>query len=153
MAKKDTSVSLFQMLEDQLMTLYTYLPPGSTMRIRRGETLPDRTSGGALFANISGFTALNEGLRDSLGPHCRWVAHDFKIKKPSFLSWAFFGWGSGIRTPISTSRAWRAAVAPIPKILRADPESAVLPLDEPPPGCRTSGPAGGIVTCDAGAIK
>ena len=26
------------------------------------------------------------------------------------------GWGSGIRTPISTSRAWRAAVAPIPKI-------------------------------------
>ncbi len=28
----------------------------------------------------------------------------------------FFSWGSGIRTPISTSRAWRAAVAPIPNI-------------------------------------
>jgi hypothetical protein len=32
-------------------------------------------------------------------------------------------WGSGIRTPISTSRAWRAAVAPIPKA------TGILPLN------------------------
>ena len=33
-------------------------------------------------------------------------------------------WGSGIRTPISTSRAWRAAVAPIPKA------TGILPLNQ-----------------------
>jgi class 3 adenylate cyclase len=36
--------------------------------LARGETLPDRTTGSALFADISGFTALTEALRDSLGP-------------------------------------------------------------------------------------
>ncbi len=34
----------------------------------RGETLPDRTNGAALFADISGFTPLTEALTRTLGP-------------------------------------------------------------------------------------
>ncbi len=49
------------------MSLHTYLPQDRLRALARGETLPDRTSGSALFADISGFTALTEGLRDSLG--------------------------------------------------------------------------------------
>ncbi len=49
------------------MTLYTYLPQDRLRALSRGETLPDRTSGAALFADISGFTNLTEGLRESLG--------------------------------------------------------------------------------------
>ena len=45
-----------------------------------------------------------------------------------------WGWGARIRTSITTSRAWCAAVAPLPNIFPTDPESVVLPLDEPPPG-------------------
>lgn len=50
------------------MTLHAYLPQDRLHAISRGETLPDRVNGSALFADISGFTALTEGLRDSLGP-------------------------------------------------------------------------------------
>lgn len=35
----------------------------------RGQTLPDRITGAALFADISGFSALTEALTQSLGPH------------------------------------------------------------------------------------
>ena len=49
-------------------TLHTYLPQDRLRALARGETLPDRTTGSALFADISGFTPLTEGLRDSLGP-------------------------------------------------------------------------------------
>ncbi len=49
-------------------TLHTYIPQDRLRALARGETLPDRTTGSALFADISGFTPLTEGLRDSLGP-------------------------------------------------------------------------------------
>lgn len=49
------------------MTLHTYLPQDRLRALSRGETLPDRTSGSALFADISGFTPLAESLRNSLG--------------------------------------------------------------------------------------
>ena len=49
------------------MTLHTYIPQDRLRALARGETLPDRTNGSALFADISGFTALTEGLRESLG--------------------------------------------------------------------------------------
>jgi class 3 adenylate cyclase/tetratricopeptide (TPR) repeat protein len=47
--------------------LSVYLPQDRLRALARGETLPDRTSGSALFADISGFTALTEGLREALG--------------------------------------------------------------------------------------
>ncbi len=49
------------------MTLHTHIPQDRLRALSRGETLPDRTSGSVLFADISGFTALTEGLRDLLG--------------------------------------------------------------------------------------
>jgi adenylate cyclase len=50
------------------MTLHIYLAQDRLSSLARGEALPDRTSGAALFADISGFTALTEGLRNALGP-------------------------------------------------------------------------------------
>src|SRR5215211_627225 len=49
------------------MTLHVYLPQDRLRALARGEALPDRTSGAALFADISGFTALTESLRETLG--------------------------------------------------------------------------------------
>ena len=42
--------------------VHTYLPQDRWRALARQETLPDRTSGSALFADISGFTALTEAL-------------------------------------------------------------------------------------------
>lgn len=58
-------------------------------------------------------------LRFSHGPF--WVTRRHQEKKNPRTG-IFLSWGSGIRTPISTSRAWRAAVAPIPKT------ACILPL-------------------------
>lgn len=44
------------------MALHTYLPQDRRRALARGESLPDRTSGSALFADISGFTAMTEAL-------------------------------------------------------------------------------------------
>ena len=49
------------------MTLHAYLPQDRLRAIANEITLPDRTSGSALFADISGFTALTESLRERLG--------------------------------------------------------------------------------------
>jgi len=49
------------------MTLHTYLPQDRLRAIANDIALPNRTSGSALFADISGFTALTESLRESLG--------------------------------------------------------------------------------------
>ena len=49
------------------MTLHTYLPQDRLRALMRGTTLPDRTSGSALFADISGFTPLTEKLTRDLG--------------------------------------------------------------------------------------
>lgn len=50
------------------MRIHTYLPQDRLRALARGESLPDRTTGAALFADISGFTALTEALTNSLGP-------------------------------------------------------------------------------------
>lgn len=47
--------------------LSPYLPQDRRRALEQGATLPDRAAGSALFADISGFTALTEALRDSLG--------------------------------------------------------------------------------------
>lgn len=47
--------------------LYTYLPQDRLRALAYGQFLPDRTHGTALFADISGFTALTEQLRHTLG--------------------------------------------------------------------------------------
>ncbi len=44
------------------------IPSDRLRALARGETLPDRTSGAALFADISGFTPLTEALCNALGP-------------------------------------------------------------------------------------
>lgn len=49
------------------MSLHTYLPQDRLRALLRGTTLPDRTSGSALFADISGFTPLTEKLTRELG--------------------------------------------------------------------------------------
>ncbi|MCX6081920.1 MAG: AAA family ATPase, partial [Chloroflexi bacterium] len=49
------------------MTMHTYLPQDRLRALVRGESLPDRTTGAALFADISGFTPLTEALRDAIG--------------------------------------------------------------------------------------
>ncbi|HEX2993476.1 MAG TPA: adenylate/guanylate cyclase domain-containing protein, partial [Anaerolineales bacterium] len=49
------------------MTLGTFLPQDRLRALAGGTSLPDRTSGSALFADISGFTHLTEALRESLG--------------------------------------------------------------------------------------
>ena len=40
----------------------TYLPIDRRQALARGETLPERTEGAGLFADISGFTALTDAL-------------------------------------------------------------------------------------------
>src|SRR6185503_2174517 len=52
---------------DTLLSLDTYLPQDRLRAIANNLSLPDRTSGSALFADISGFTTLTESLRASLG--------------------------------------------------------------------------------------
>jgi predicted ATPase/class 3 adenylate cyclase len=46
----------------------TYIPIDRRLALARGEELPDRSSGAALFADISGFTPLTETLTRELGP-------------------------------------------------------------------------------------
>ncbi len=45
-----------------------YIPMDRRQAIAQGQILPDRTSGAALFADISGFTPLTESLLNSYGP-------------------------------------------------------------------------------------
>ena len=45
-----------------------YIPIDRRVALAQGADLPDRTAGTALFADISGFTALTEALVDELGP-------------------------------------------------------------------------------------
>jgi class 3 adenylate cyclase/tetratricopeptide (TPR) repeat protein len=51
-----------------LEALLPYLPTDRRHALARGETLPDRASGSALFVDISGFTPLAEALAHDLGP-------------------------------------------------------------------------------------
>ncbi|MCX7840338.1 MAG: AAA family ATPase, partial [Anaerolineae bacterium] len=50
-----------------ISSLVTYLATDRRRALARGDALPDRTYGSALFADISGFTALTESLAQALG--------------------------------------------------------------------------------------
>jgi class 3 adenylate cyclase/tetratricopeptide (TPR) repeat protein len=54
-------------LREKPMTLHTYIPQDRLRALANKTSLPDRTAGSALFADISGFTALTESLHESLG--------------------------------------------------------------------------------------
>jgi predicted ATPase/class 3 adenylate cyclase len=54
--------------ERNVNILSSYLPRDRRHALARGQTLPDRARGAVLFADISGFTRLTEGLAISLGP-------------------------------------------------------------------------------------
>src|SRR5215207_1929765 len=49
-------------------SLYAYIPTDRRYALAHGSFLPDRTTGAALFADISGFTPLTEALVLALGP-------------------------------------------------------------------------------------
>src|SRR5215207_7710692 len=49
-------------------SLYAYIPTDRRYALAQGAPLPDRTTGAALFADISGFTPLTEALLLALGP-------------------------------------------------------------------------------------
>lgn len=49
------------------MTLHAYLPQDRLRALLRKQPLPDRATGSALFADISGFTPLTEALGEMLG--------------------------------------------------------------------------------------
>jgi class 3 adenylate cyclase/tetratricopeptide (TPR) repeat protein len=51
-----------------LARVLPYLPIDRRLALARGEALPERTHGAALFADISGFTALADALVQALGP-------------------------------------------------------------------------------------
>lgn len=48
-------------------TVAVYIPMDQRQALARGEKLPDRTQGAALFADVSGFTPLTESLARELG--------------------------------------------------------------------------------------
>ncbi len=54
-------------MSTNLQPLLVYLPMDRRQALARGYTLPDRTYGAALFADISGFTPLTEALLRELG--------------------------------------------------------------------------------------
>jgi class 3 adenylate cyclase/tetratricopeptide (TPR) repeat protein len=54
--------------EAMTSSLSSYLPQDRRVALARGVSLPDRTMGTALFADVSGFTPLTEGLTQALGP-------------------------------------------------------------------------------------
>src|ERR1041384_7773510 len=48
--------------------LHAYIPQDRRHALAQGITLPEQTTGAALFADISGFTPLTEALVRALGP-------------------------------------------------------------------------------------
>jgi class 3 adenylate cyclase len=49
-------------------SLAAYIPMDRRFALAEGRPLPDRTSGAALFADVSGFTQVSAVLADELGP-------------------------------------------------------------------------------------
>src|SRR5947209_9849298 len=65
-----TAISTMRQFRGSLMDwqlLSAYLPMDRRQALARKEALPERTSGSALFADISGFTPLTESLVSALG--------------------------------------------------------------------------------------
>ncbi|GAB4581863.1 MAG: adenylate/guanylate cyclase domain-containing protein [Anaerolineales bacterium] len=55
-------------MQNSVDLLSSYLPQDRRAALARGESLPDRVEGTALFADLSGFTPLTEQLAEALGP-------------------------------------------------------------------------------------
>ena len=51
-----------------MIDLFAYIPQDRRHALGRSQTLPDRTRGAALFADVSGFTPLTRALARELGP-------------------------------------------------------------------------------------
>jgi predicted ATPase/class 3 adenylate cyclase len=51
-----------------MYSLFAYLPQDRRLALATGASLPDRSTGAALFADISGFTPLTEVLTQTFGP-------------------------------------------------------------------------------------
>jgi len=51
-----------------MQSLSAYIPMDRRQALAKGETLPNRTSGAALFADISGFTPLMRAFAHGLSP-------------------------------------------------------------------------------------
>src|SRR5215210_815527 len=49
-------------------SLATFIPVDRRLALARGEALPDRADGTALFMDVSGFTPLTEALTRTFGP-------------------------------------------------------------------------------------
>ena len=56
-------------VSELLQHLQAYIPGDRRRALARGEAMPDRVHGAALFADISGFTPLTEALSAELGAH------------------------------------------------------------------------------------
>ena len=56
-------------VSELLQHLQAYIPGDRRRALARGEAMPDRIHGAALFADISGFTPLTEALSAELGAH------------------------------------------------------------------------------------
>jgi len=54
---------------DLQQQLQAYIPGDRRRALARGDVMPDRVHGAALFADISGFTPLTEALAAELGAH------------------------------------------------------------------------------------
>jgi adenylate cyclase len=52
-----------------MQELSAYIPEDRRHAMARGEALPDRATGSALFADLSGFTPMTEALSRAYGPH------------------------------------------------------------------------------------
>ncbi len=110
-------------------SLHAYIPIDRRIALARGVDLPDHTTGAALFADISGFTALTEALVRALGPQrgaeelTRWLnqIYDALVTEIesyrgcviSFSGDAITSWfddptGDGVQTDSARSAASRA---------------------------------------------
>lgn len=119
------------------MSLSAYLPPDRRRALQAGQQLPDRTSGAALFADISGFTPLTEKLTQTLGARrgieelTRQIntVYDALIRQVelrggsiiSFAGDAFTCWfddrdGEASSRAVTTSQALQSAMQSIPDL-------------------------------------
>lgn len=56
--------SIYTEVNEDMGSPAAYIPMDRRQAMARGESLPDRTYGAALFADISGFTLLTEALME-----------------------------------------------------------------------------------------
>lgn len=123
-----------------------YLPIDRRLALAEGRELPDWASGAALFADISGFTALTEALAHEMGPqqgadvlsrHLNAVydaliaeAHRFGFSAISFAGDGVTCWryGDNGLTGVACALAMQQAMAPLASMTLTSGQSMVLTL-------------------------